>query len=128
MSGREGPKFTVVDWTGVEDPYNPGMDFPTAWAIQKEVGEQLQHDPRCSSVPGWHPFSGPGLLCDCGAIRDEWERRRALTPDSDPHTQAGPREETSKRALPATEGRRVIHGSTWFHSPRQRVASESEVD
>lgn len=53
------------------------VDFPTAWAIQRHA--DLTHDPRCSSVPGWHPLSGPGLLCDCGAIATEWRRRKALT-------------------------------------------------
>ena len=48
------------------------LDFPTAWAIQKRGG--LTHHPKCSSVPGWHPFSGPGFLCDCNAVVREWER------------------------------------------------------
>jgi hypothetical protein len=56
------------------------LDFPTAWAIQNEVGPTLDHDPHCSSVPGWHVLSGPGLLCDCGAVRREWKRRRARHP------------------------------------------------
>lgn len=66
---------------GVADPYNynPGMDFPTAWAIQREIGEESPpHKPKCSAVAGWHPLSG-GLLCDCGAVREEWMRRRALS-------------------------------------------------
>ena len=50
------------------------IDFPTAWAIQGEGG--LAHAARCSSVPGWHPLSGPSLLCDCGAVVDEWNRRQ----------------------------------------------------
>jgi hypothetical protein len=53
-------------------------DFPTAWAIQNDRGVHLDHDPRCSSVPGWHPASGPGLLCDCGAVVREWERLREI--------------------------------------------------
>lgn len=48
------------------------LDFPTAWKIQREC--QLEHHANCSSVPGWHPMSGPGLLCDCGAVEHEWER------------------------------------------------------
>lgn len=48
------------------------LDYPTAWAIQKYA--DIQHNAKCSSVPGWHPFSGPGLLCDCGAVVGEWER------------------------------------------------------
>lgn len=55
---------------------DPVLDFPTAWAIQNRGG--LEHHPRCSSVSGWHPLSGPALLCDCGAVRREWERQRAL--------------------------------------------------
>ena len=54
------------------------LDFPTAWSIQHNRGEKLNHDPKCSSVPGHHPLSGPGLLCDCGAVRKEWERLREL--------------------------------------------------
>lgn len=55
----------------------PLLDYPTAWEIQHEVGPSLVHHNRCSSVPGWSPMSGPGLLCDCGAVRLEWERRVA---------------------------------------------------
>lgn len=50
------------------------LDFPAAWAIQKDRGPALPHDKECSSVPGWHPLSGPGMLCDCGAVLTEWER------------------------------------------------------
>lgn len=72
-------RIDAVDWTGVEDPYNPGMDYPTAWALQREVGEKLDHHPRCSSVPGWDPLSGPGMLCDCGALLAEFKRRTEPT-------------------------------------------------
>ena len=75
-------KIDVMDFTGVADPHNPGMDYPTAWALQREVGEQLEHDPRCSSVPGWHPFSGTWMLCDCGALTKE-HARRALEAERD---------------------------------------------
>ena len=68
-------KFTVWDWSGVSVHSRTTLDYPTAWAIQKEVGETLDHHPNCSSVPGWHALSGPGLLCDCGAVEREWERR-----------------------------------------------------
>jgi len=51
------------------------LDYPTAWAIQRRGG--LDHHPRCSSVPGWDPISGPGFLCDCGAVVKEWKRLRA---------------------------------------------------
>lgn len=69
------------DFTGVADPYNPGLDYPTAWAIQRECGDRLEHAPRCSSVAGWHPLAGPGFLCDCGALAREAERRaEARTP------------------------------------------------
>jgi hypothetical protein len=68
-----GPKIEAHDFTGVEAA--PGMDFPTAWAIQNEVGSTLDHHARCSSVPGWHPLSGPAFLCDCGAVQREHERR-----------------------------------------------------
>jgi len=54
------------------------LDFPTAWAIQHDHGESLDHDPRCSSVPGHDPLSGPGLLCDCDAVEKEWERLREV--------------------------------------------------
>lgn len=52
------------------------LDFPTAWEIQR--AGLLTHDAKCSSVPGWSLLSGPGLLCDCGAVRKEWERLVAL--------------------------------------------------
>ncbi|SOR30669.1 protein of unknown function [Methylorubrum extorquens] len=62
------------------------LDFPTAWEIQRRGG--LTHHPRCSSVPGWHPMSGPGFLCDCDAVPNAWklavERSRvAATPTRD---------------------------------------------
>lgn len=57
------------------------IDYPTAWDIQRSVGATLDHHPRCSSVPGWDPISGPGLLCDCGAVVAEWERRRCVVAD-----------------------------------------------
>ena len=47
------------------------LDFPTAWDIQREVGHELPHDELCSSVSG-------AFLCDCGAVPNEWERRRQL--------------------------------------------------
>lgn len=50
------------------------LDFPTAWAIQKDRGGELDHHKNCSSVPGWYPLAGPGFLCDCGAVEKEWER------------------------------------------------------
>lgn len=49
-------------------------DFPAAWAIQDT--RSLTHHQRCSSVPGWHPLSGPSLLCDCGAVQAEFTRIR----------------------------------------------------
>lgn len=51
-------------------------DFPTAWAMQHDRGKRLSHNPKCSSVPGWHPLSGPAFLCDCGAVEAEWHRLR----------------------------------------------------
>lgn len=54
------------------------IDIPTAWAIQHSHGDKLEHDPRCSSVPGWHSLSGAGLLCDCSAMEDEWQRIKAM--------------------------------------------------
>lgn len=50
------------------------LDYPTAWAIQEDRGAKLEHHPKCSSVPGHDPISGPSFLCDCGAIKREWER------------------------------------------------------
>lgn len=49
-------------------------DYPAGWAIQQT--RMIEHHPRCSSVPGWHPLSGPALLCDCGAIEKEFQRIR----------------------------------------------------
>lgn len=56
------------------------LDYPTAWAIQKEAGETLDHHPKCSSVPRKGSMSGPGFLCDCGALEREWERRKTEQP------------------------------------------------
>lgn len=60
-------------------------DYPTAWAIQHSHGKTLPHHPRCSSVPGWDPISGPGFLCDCGAVVEEWKRIKALPDYGAPH-------------------------------------------
>ena len=54
------------------------IDIPTAWAIQHSHGDKLEHHPRCSSVPGHDPISGPGFLCDCSAMEDEWNRIKAM--------------------------------------------------
>lgn len=52
------------------------IDFPTGWEIQREVGDKLEHDPRCSSVPqDGVPLAGPAFLCDCAAMPTEWARR-----------------------------------------------------
>lgn len=68
-------KFIEMDFSGVSIHEGTTLDYPTAWKIQKGFGETLDHHPRCSSVPGWHPMSGPAFLCDCGAVEREWERR-----------------------------------------------------
>lgn len=60
--------FKTMDFSGVPMREGSLIDFPTAWRVQKEVGPTLDHHPRCSSVPGWCRMSGPGLLCDCGAV------------------------------------------------------------
>jgi hypothetical protein len=60
------------------------LDFPTAWAIQKDRGETLTHHPRCSSVHGWDPISGPAFLCDCGAVTAEYDRLRAIKQGDQP--------------------------------------------
>ena len=52
------------------------LDFPTAWAIQREVGASLPHDELCSSV------YSVAFLRDCGAVPNEWERRRRLLGES----------------------------------------------
>jgi hypothetical protein len=52
------------------------LDYPTAWRIQ---GEGLTHtDPRCSAAQ-----TDGAFLCDCGAVRTEWNRRirEGLTDD-----------------------------------------------
>lgn len=68
-------EFNVKDFSGVRVHDDTDLDYPTAWAIQEEVGETLEHHPRCSSVPGWCSISGPAFLCDCGAVEKEWRRR-----------------------------------------------------
>lgn len=47
-------------------------DIQTAWEIQSQYPD-LKHDPKCSSVPGWDPMSGPGFLCDCNAVYEKWQ-------------------------------------------------------
>jgi len=65
------PNYIKVDGMNLALPF---LDYPTAWAIQRQ--SLLTHHPRCSSVKGWDPISGPHFLCDCGAVMREWERRR----------------------------------------------------
>lgn len=62
------------------------LDYPCAWEIQRRIGTTLEHHPRCSSVPGWDPISGPSFLCDCGAILKEWERMKAEHDETAPHS------------------------------------------
>lgn len=46
------------------------LDFPSAWAIQRAG---IDHkSPDCSAVQ-----TRGALLCDCGAVSDEWRRRRS---------------------------------------------------
>lgn len=49
------------------------LDFPTAWDIQREG--DADGDELCSSV------YSIAFLCDCGAVPNEWERRRQLLDD-----------------------------------------------
>lgn len=44
------------------------LDYPTAWRIAKEGVEHTSD--QCSQVQ-----TAGALLCDCGAVRVEWERR-----------------------------------------------------
>lgn len=46
------------------------LDFPTAWAIQRQGVEHT--DQRCSAVQ-----TDGVMLCDCGAVEAEWKRLRA---------------------------------------------------
>lgn len=46
------------------------LDFPTAWRILRESPD-LEHHLRCS-----YEQTDGALLCDCGAVEREWERRR----------------------------------------------------
>lgn len=55
------------------------LDYPTAWTIQREGVEHFSTE--CSAVPpeeGGHPLGGPALLCDCGAVVEEWKLRVAM--------------------------------------------------
>jgi hypothetical protein len=58
-------------WTVAEPNWSlEFLDFPTAWWIQ---GQGVTHtDPVCSAEQ-----TDGALLCDCGAVTAEWERRRA---------------------------------------------------
>ena len=46
------------------------LDFPTAWRLHDAVETHLS--PQCSSAQ-----TGGALLCDCGAVTAERERRVA---------------------------------------------------
>jgi hypothetical protein len=45
------------------------LDFPTAWRLQPRV---VEHHPKCSAAQ-----TQGGMLCDCGSVVAEWERRVA---------------------------------------------------
>lgn len=45
------------------------IDFPTAWWLAARVEHS---DPKCS-----YAQTEGALLCDCSAIQNEWEKRRA---------------------------------------------------
>lgn len=78
-------------------PTDPvAITFGEAWKVQHEVGPQLDHDPLCSSVPGHSAISGPGLLCDCGAMEAEVRRRRSADPT---RPVPGPTREQIREAL-----------------------------
>jgi hypothetical protein len=48
------------------------IDFPTGWYL---ASQGLLHTDRCCSyIQTWG-----ALLCDCGAIQREWERRTGKT-------------------------------------------------
>lgn len=48
------------------------LDFPTAWYL---AGQSLPHtSAACSYVQ-----TSGALLCDCGAVEREWERRTGKT-------------------------------------------------
>lgn len=50
------------------------LSISLAWKIQDST--ELEHNERCSSVEGWHPLSGPALLCDCGAVSRYYDQAR----------------------------------------------------
>lgn len=53
----------------VEDEF---LSISLAWKIQDST--DLKHDERCSSMEGWHPLSGPALLCDCGVVAKYYDQ------------------------------------------------------
>lgn len=81
-SGRWGGVAGKIEDVSTEAE-SATCDIPTAWAIQREVGASLNHHAQCSSVPGWCSLSGPGLLCDCGAVEAEWRRRQGMAEATD---------------------------------------------
>ena len=65
-------RLTVSDSTNTIDVFRHDfLDFPTAWAIQEQYGDSLNHHPQCSSV------QSPAFLCDCGAIQQKWKELRS---------------------------------------------------
>lgn len=65
-------KFETMDFSGVASGESD-MDFPTAWRLLREIGDKLDHHPRCS-------FTQANMLCDCGTLGNEWDRRRGRGP------------------------------------------------
>lgn len=65
------------------------MDYPEAWEYTAQFPHTAPpHDQKCSSVPqDDEPLAGPGLLCDCHVLWDEYARRREAHPHA--HTEQG---------------------------------------
>lgn len=99
---KTGQKADTTTPSTEEHDDNPGLTFGDAWEIQHTVGPSLDHDPKCSSVPGHHPLSGPALLCDCGAIVREWKRRNATDPAPAPSEIPTPRTQEFHRTVKGT--------------------------
>lgn len=74
MIDKDSPHYLSPEALHARIAEDEFLSFSLAWKIQDST--DLKHDERCSSVPGWHPMSGPAFLCDCHAVDQYYDQVR----------------------------------------------------
>lgn len=74
MIDKESPHFLTPEELRARIVGDEFLSISLAWTIQDST--DLEHNERCSSVEGWHPLSGPAMLCDCQAVERYYDQVR----------------------------------------------------